>query len=46
MNNNWEGWGGHEDEKTEDKLTEIKEKVGGLARLTTGYGDADLRVSL
>jgi SpoVK/Ycf46/Vps4 family AAA+-type ATPase len=45
MTSKWEGWGGDEDEKTEEKAVEIKERVNGLAKLTKGYGGADLRVS-
>ncbi|KAF8882024.1 hypothetical protein CPB84DRAFT_1686882 [Gymnopilus junonius] len=43
MTRKWEGWGGGEDEKTEEKEREIKDKVHGLAKLTKGYGGADLR---
>lgn len=45
MTSKWEGWGGDEGEKTEEKALEIKERVNGLAKLTKGYGGADLRVS-
>jgi SpoVK/Ycf46/Vps4 family AAA+-type ATPase len=44
MTSKWEGWGAGEDEKTEEKQKEVKERIRGLAKLTKGYGGADLRV--
>ncbi|KAF8972102.1 hypothetical protein BDZ97DRAFT_1752715 [Flammula alnicola] len=43
MTKKWEGWGAGEEEKTEDKQLEVKERLKGLAKLTKGYGGADLR---
>ncbi|KAF9477179.1 AAA-domain-containing protein [Pholiota conissans] len=43
MTNKWLGWGAGEEEKTEEKQKEVKERVLGLAKLTKGYGGADLR---
>ena len=40
MTKKWEGWGAGD----EDNELEVKEKVKGLAKLTKGYGGADLRV--
>lgn len=44
MTKGWEGWGGGEGESDEGKKEETKERVRGLAKLTKGYGGADLRV--
>jgi len=47
MTRKWEGWGGgdkEEEEKSEEKEKEVKERIKGLAKLTKGYGGADLRV--
>lgn len=47
MTKKWEGWGGgdkEEEEKSEEKEKEVKERIKGLAKLTKGYGGADLRV--
>lgn len=44
MTRKWEGWGGSEEDQTEEKQREVKERVRGLAKLTKGYGGADLRV--
>lgn len=46
MTKKWEGWGAHEDDKVEEKQKEIKDRISGLAKLTKGYGGADLRVSV
>ena len=35
-----EGWGGGD----EDNEVDVKERIKGLAKLTKGYGGADLRV--
>ncbi|KIM42662.1 hypothetical protein M413DRAFT_70190 [Hebeloma cylindrosporum] len=46
MTRKWEGWGGDrdgEEEKSEEKEKEVKERIKGLAKLTKGYGGADLR---
>ncbi|KAJ3509073.1 hypothetical protein NLJ89_g5414 [Agrocybe chaxingu] len=43
MTRKWEGWGASEEDKMEEKEKEIKERVQGLAKLTKGYGGADLR---
>ncbi|KDR71037.1 hypothetical protein GALMADRAFT_75355 [Galerina marginata CBS 339.88] len=44
MTKKWEGWGGGEDEdKNEEKECEVKGRINGLAKLTKGYGGADLR---
>ena len=40
MTKKWEGWGAGD----EDNETEVKERIKGLAKLTKGYGGADLRV--
>jgi SpoVK/Ycf46/Vps4 family AAA+-type ATPase len=40
MTKKWEGWGAGD----EDNEVEVREKVKGLAKLTKGYGGADLRV--
>ena len=40
MTKKWEGWGAGD----EDNEVEVKEKIKGLAKLTKGYGGADLRV--
>ena len=46
MTRKWEGWGGgdKEEEKSEEKEKEVKERIKGSAKLTKGYGGADLRV--
>lgn len=41
MTKKWEGWGAGD----EDNEVEVKEKIKGLAKLTKGYGGADLRVN-
>ncbi|KAH9483269.1 putative AAA domain-containing protein C31G5.19 [Psilocybe cubensis] len=46
MTRKWEGWGINEEEmgpEAEEKKREVKEKIRGLAKLTKGYGGADLR---
>ena len=40
MTKKWEGWGAGD----EDNEAEVKERIKGLAKLTKGYGGADLRV--
>lgn len=46
MTKKWEGWGaGEEEAESEEKAREVKERIKGLAKLTKGYGGADLRVS-
>jgi len=40
MTKKWEGWGGGD----EDNEVDVKERIKGLAKLTKGYGGADLRV--
>ena len=40
MTKKWEGWGAGD----EDNEVEVKERIKGLAKLTKGYGGADLRV--
>ena len=44
MTKKWHGWGAAEEDKEEEKEREIKDKIRGLAKLTKGYGGADLRV--
>jgi len=44
MTRKWHGWGGAEEDKTEEKEKDVKERIKGLAKLTKGYGGADLRV--
>lgn len=41
MTKKWEGWGASD----EDNEVEVKERIKGLAKLTKGYGGADLRVN-
>ena len=43
MTKKWEGWGADQDVAPE-KQAEVKERIKGLAKLTKGYGGADLRV--
>jgi len=43
MTKKWHGWGAADEDKTEEKQVEVKERVRGLAKLTKGYGGADLR---
>jgi len=45
MTRKWHGWGGAEEDKTEEKESGVAERVKGLAKLTKGYGGADLRAS-
>jgi SpoVK/Ycf46/Vps4 family AAA+-type ATPase len=48
MTRKWEGWGSCSKEgegNAEEKENEVKERIKGLAKLTKGYGGADLRVS-
>jgi ATPase family AAA domain-containing protein 2 len=40
MTKKWQGWGAGD----EDNEAEVKERIKGLAKLTKGYGGADLRV--
>ncbi|KAF9568757.1 AAA-domain-containing protein [Agrocybe pediades] len=42
MTKKWEGWGSDADTPVEKQL-EVKERIKGLAKLTKGYGGADLR---
>ena len=42
MTKKWEGWGAGD----EDNEVEVKEKIKGLAKLSKGYGGADLQVCL
>lgn len=44
MTRKWHGWGGAEEDMAEEKVKEVKEKLMGLAKMTKGYGGADLRV--
>ncbi len=44
MTRKWHGWGGAEEDSTEEKVKEVKEMIKGLAKMTKGYGGADLRV--
>ena len=44
MTKKWHGWGAAEEDKEEEKEREVKDKIRGLAKLTKGYGGADLRV--
>jgi len=44
MTRKWHGWGGAEEDSTEDKVKKVKEMIQGLAKMTKGYGGADLRV--
>ena len=47
MTKKWVGWGGSDKEEemvSEEKEKELKERIKGLAKLTKGYGGADLRV--